>query len=1153
LKYFHDLPIKTKLLSVFSLILFLFVIVIGYNLYSSNLINNRLNQIVASGAEKIKLAARINQNVLEIARAEKNILLSQEEEDVEGYASFTLSTRKEMQMRRERLHKLSDEKGKKLIYQFSIVWERYLLVNQQIIMLSKLNSMDSAIILSSSEGRQLIDKAQTLMGAIVAHNETQLDRHQYISDQILADSSRNTLIFLSGILVISITTMTLIAQHLSRRIIRLMDSTAAIAAGNLLVPIEKYANDEVGDLSDSIRNMQQVLHKVDEERSANQWRSNNLVQLNTVMEGGQIIMNLLATKIIEQLCHSIDAKLGTLYIVNNQDDSNLLELASGYGFSADARVTPQFLLGEGLVGQAAKESQPLLLDDIPEDYIKIRSSLGETVPRHLALFPCHYEEGLIAVIEFGLLQPLDENQLAYLTEAMYAVGAAIVATQTRVKLKEALLKSQASAEEAQAQQEEMEVLNEELEEHNQLLGIEKKKVEQAQHQLQKKVDELAQSIRYKSEFLTNMSHELRTPLNSLLLLSRGLANNKTGNLNDEQVEFAQVIYQSGNDLLAMINAILDLSKIDAGHMAPQLEPLLVKELAEALRLGFQHVAADKGLELQVRVESESPESIQSDRMRLEQILKNLLSNAMKFTEKGRITLSFAPVPSDKHYALAISVTDTGIGIAKDDQERIFEEFQQIDGSISRKYAGIGLGLTISQRMVDLLGGEIQLVSEADQGASFIVLLPQQAPPITTTESDVLLKPMSLPLRPEPAVIILDDDRKQIKPSDRSLLIIEDDMAFAKILMSAARERNFKSLVAGTGEAGLELALIYRPDAILLDMMLPGMNGLQVLGRLKGSIDTRHIPVHIISVHNPDPNVLIKGAIGYQQKPVSAEDLKGVLKRLETVIDRKTRNILVVEDNRSNRKAIIKLIGTGIIHSDEAATGAEALQALSEKKYDCMILDLGLSDMDGEELLEQLSASEIESPPVIIYTGRELSHEDEMKLRAYTDSIIIKDVRSEERLLDEVMLFLHRVVADLPDQSRSKIELLYNNEALLQNKKILVVDDDMRTLFALTSILSEQGMQVLKAERGEKALTLLEENTDIDLVLMDIMMPELDGYQTIQHIRKQARFSKLPIIALTALAMPQDREKCLQAGANDYMAKPVDKDGLISLLRIWLYR
>jgi signal transduction histidine kinase/ActR/RegA family two-component response regulator len=611
----------------------------------------------------------------------------------------------------------------------------------------------------------------------------------------------------------------------------------------------------------------------------------------------------------------------------------LLELASGYGFSADARVTPEFLLGEGLVGQAAKESQPVLLDDIPEDYIKIRSSLGETVPRHLALFPCHYEGESIAVIEFGLLQPLDENQLAYLTEAMHTVGVAIVATQSRVKLKEALVQSQALTEEAQAQQEEMEALNEELGEHNQLLDIEKKNVEQAQHLLQNKVDELAQSIRYKSEFLTNMSHELRTPLNSLLLLSRGLADNKTGNLNDDQVEFAQVIYQSGNDLLALINAILDLSKIEAGHMELRLEPLLVQELAETLRLGFQPLAADKGLELQVRVESESPESIQSDRMRLEQILKNLLSNAMKFTEKGSITLSFAPVPSDKHYALAISVTDTGIGIAKDDQGRIFEEFQQIDSSISRKYAGIGLGLTISQQLVGLLGGEIQLVSEVDQGTSFTVLLPKQVPAITTTESNVLLKPTSLPLRPTPAAISLDDDRKQIKPSDRSLLIIEDDMAFAKILMSAARERDFKSLAASTGEAGLELASIYRPNAILLDMMLPDMNGLQVLGRLKDNLDTRHIPVYIISVHNPDSNVLIKGAIGYQQKPVSAEDLEGVLNRLETVIDQKTRNVLVVEDNRSNRKAIIKLIGTGIIHSDEAATGAEAHGEFTLKQVD----------------------------------------------------------------------------------------------------------------------------------------------------------------------------------------------------------------------------
>jgi CheY-like chemotaxis protein/two-component sensor histidine kinase len=673
--------------------------------------------------------------------------------------------------------------------------------------------------------------------------------------------------------------------------------------------------------------------------------------------------------------------------------------------------------------------------------------------------------------------------------------------------------------------------------------------------------------KYKSEFLANMSHELRTPLNSLLILSRMLADNKEGNLTEEQTESATVIYNSGNDLLSLINEILDLSKIEAGRMEVNLKKVVIKNLADNISANFRHMLVDKGLSLEINVDENMPEFIKSDDKRLEQILKNLLSNAIKFTKKGGVTVGFSPASRSVNLfrsglvpesSIAIKVTDTGIGIPADKQRIIFEAFQQADGSTSREYGGTGLGLSISRELASLLGGEIQVESEPGKGSSFTLYLPvelekKSSPVKPVNNAAVETKAAQRTPSRSSSDIRIKDDREQIKDNKNVILIIEDDPNFAKLLMDQCHEKKYQALVALDGEAGLKLAAEYLPLAVILDLHLPGMDGWAVLDGLKENPDTRHIPVHIMSVDESSIEAFRKGAIGYLTKPAKKEELDTAFSTIEEISSKKIKNLLVIEDDRNLRDSVIKLIGNGDVHSKGAASGSEAMAELKSNKYDCMILDLGLPDMTGFELLKKLEEEEVTIPPVVVYTGRELNREEDMELRKYADSVIIKGVRSEERLLDETSLFLHRMVGKLPEIKKKMILNLYDSDEMFRGKKILLVDDDMRNVFALSQLLSQKGFKVLKAENGLKALEILDREENIDLVLMDIMMPELDGYETTKRIREQERFFNLPIIAFTAKAMKQDSEKCLAAGANDYMSKPVDINRMLSMMRVWLYR
>ena len=704
------------------------------------------------------------------------------------------------------------------------------------------------------------------------------------------------------------------------------------------------------------------------------------------------------------------------------------------------------------------------------------------------------------------------------------------------------------------QQEELQMTNEELEEQTQSLEEKNKEVEASKNDIEQKTKQLEISSKYKSEFLANMSHELRTPLNSLLILSKDLSENRKKNLDEVQVESAEIIYKSGHDLLVLINEVLDLSKIEAGKMAINIEKLSLRNFIANIIRDFKHQAEQKGLEILCKQADNLPEFIYTDSQRLNQILRNLLSNAIKFTEKGSVLINLEP---NTENTLRISVSDTGIGISEDKQAAIFEAFQQAEGGTSRKYGGTGLGLSISRELAKLLEGEIKVKSNLDKGSTFSLIIPYEIYAAEESQNEIPLKPVSNAPRSEIDSRFLNyptikDDRDTINSDDKIVLIIEDDQNFASILLKQANKKGFKCLSASSGEDGLVLAAKFKPQAIILDMGLPGIKGRQVLTELKTNSSVRHIPVHIISADDRSLEPIREGAVEYLMKPIAKESLEQAFNRIQNFVDRKIKKLLIIEDSENSRKAIKVLIGSGDVKCYEAATGKEALELFEHNHIDCIILDIGLPDMTGFELIQKLGDLKGHNlPPIIVYTGKELTKEENNLLHKYAESIIIKGIKSEERLLDETALFLHRTISNLPKSKQMMINNLHDKEAIFHSKKILLVDDDMRNVFALSKILQERGMEVIKSEDGKNALKMLEVHSDIDLVLMDIMMPEMDGYEAMKQIRSQIKFRNLPIIALTAKAMKDDKQKCIDAGANDYITKPIDVERLLSLMRVWL--
>ncbi|GAA0769819.1 response regulator [Brevundimonas olei] len=920
-------------------------------------------------------------------------------------------------------------------------------------------------------------------------------------------------------------------------------------------------------------------------RARQEWLHEGQVGLGVAMMGDQSL---------EQLGDSILAYLGRYAGVQAaalfKGEGGLYRRIAALGVPSDAPVAERFGPREGLLGQVAADGQILTLSDVPEGYLTIGSALGRDKPRHLVIAPARADGAVNAVLELGFLHTPDERLMALLEETGPAIGTALRSARYRAQLQNMLEETQRQAEELQVQSEELRVSNEELEEQGRALKESQTRLEQQQAELEQtnsqleeqaqlletqrddlergasaltlKARELEQASQYKSDFLANMSHELRTPLNSLLILSKLLADNPEGTLSEEQVNYARTIQSSGNDLLALINDILDLSKIEAGHIQARPEAVSMQRLTEDVRQLFQPVADDRGLAFEIELDA-GADLMETDRQRLEQILKNLLSNAFKFTEIGGVKLGISAQPGDR---IAFAVSDTGIGISPEQQTGIFEAFQQADGTISRRYGGTGLGLSISRELARLLGGRITLESRVGEGSVFTLTLPRayDAAQVAPRETPVPAPHVSSPSEPPPerrqsVSASIEDDRDHLAGTRRLLLVVEDDDRFAAIVRDLSRELGFQCIVAGTAQEALKLAKRHRPSAVVLDVGLPDQSGLTVLDVLKRDDDTRHIPIHVVSAEDHSQTALSLGAIGYLVKPVKREDLAEVLRTLEDTLTRTVRRVLIVEDDLVQRDAVSRLLASGDVETVGVGTAAECLEQLRTQTFDCMVLDLTLPDASGFSLLETLSREGGHGfPPVIVYTGRDLSPDHEQQLRRYSSSIIIKGAKSPERLLDEVSLFLHQVVSELPPEQQKMIRKARNRDAVLEGRRILIVEDDVRNVYSLTNVLEPRGALVEIARNGKEALEALEQaSTDpskaVDLVLMDVMMPVMDGLTATREMRKDPRWKMLPVLMLTAKAMPDDQERCMAAGANDYMAKPLDVDKLLSLVRVWMPR
>jgi CheY-like chemotaxis protein/signal transduction histidine kinase/CHASE3 domain sensor protein len=923
-------------------------------------------------------------------------------------------------------------------------------------------------------------------------------------------------------------------------------------------------------------------------RRREDWLQSGHIALGSAILGDQHVEQL-GNNILEFLAGYLDAVAGAVFV----GGSDAFKRVSTYGVPKNAPVPIEFTSGEGLLGQAAAEKRPKLIGEVPDGYLTFGSSFGQDKPKHLVILPGSVDGSVNSVIELGFLRPVDETAMSLLTQASASLAIAVRSAAYRSELQNLLEETQRKSEELQTQSEELRVSNEELEEQGRALNESQVRLEQQQIELEQtnsqleeqslqlekqrddlerangaaqlKARELEQASQYKSDFLANMSHELRTPLNSSLILAKLLADNPDDNLTDEQVKFAKTIQSSGNDLLNLINDILDLTKIEAGHIDIRPEPVSVMRLTTNIRQLFEPVAQDKQLDFDIEVAPECPPVIETDLQRLEQVLKNLLSNAFKFTEKGKVRLSVGLADDGR---VALSVSDSGIGIADEQQHSIFEAFHQADGTISRKYGGTGLGLSISRELVRLLGGSIHLQSHLEQGSTFTITIPKNYDPanvasrgisypvVTAQAASVREEPRNAPIERQRLV---DDDRAASSDAKPILLVIEDDDTFATILRDLSREMGFKTLVAGTALEALDLARQFMPSAIVLDVGLPDQSGLSVLDRLKRDVRTRHIPIHVVSGGDHAETAFSLGAMGYVLKPVQREQLVAVLQKLEHKLHQKVHRVLIVEDDEVQRDAMSKLLSSHHVETVAAGTAAECQRLLKEQTFDCMVLDLSLPDASGYSLLETLSQeSAYAVPPVIVYTGRDLSADDEQRLRRYSKSIIIKGAKSPERLLDEVSLFLHQVVSKLPDEHQKMIRKARNRDAILEGRRILLVEDDVRNVYALTNILEPRGAVVEIARNGQEALDKLQNaerqiGSKIDMVLMDVMMPVMDGLTATKEIRKNPQWKKLPVITLTAKAMPDDQQRCIEAGANDYMAKPLDVEKLLSLVRVWMPR
>jgi HAMP domain-containing protein/CheY-like chemotaxis protein/signal transduction histidine kinase len=972
----------------------------------------------------------------------------------------------------------------------------------------------------------------------------------------------------------------LLAANLTNQVRAIAEVATAVTKGDLTRSIQVEARGEVSELKDNINAMIGNLRATTERNNEQDWLKTNLAKFSRMLQGQRDLVTV-GKLLLSELAPLVNAQQGIVYVMDGPTEgAHLRELAT-YADEADSEMGPRrYAIGQGLVGQAAADRQRVLITDVPDDSIRVASGLMQTRPRNVIVLPVLYEGHVKAVMELASLSGFTASHLAFLEQLTGSlIGVVLNTIEATMRTEGLLTQSQQLAGELQAQQTELQQTNEELANKAKLLAeqnaeVERKnqEIELARRALEDKAAELALTSRYKSEFLANMSHELRTPLNSILILGQQLSENGDGNLTTRQVEFATTIHGAGTDLLNLISDILDLSKIESGTVTVECEDLLFTHLRETIERNFRHEADARKLSFTTDFDHRLGRAITTDSKRLLQVLKNLLSNAFKFTEHGgvRIHVGIAnggwapehPTLSQVPAVVEFSVSDTGIGIPPEKQRIIFEAFQQADAGTSRKYGGTGLGLAISRELAHLLGGEIRLSSVAGSGSTFTLYLPLQyvgaayargvlQGPAKISTPQPVFQPVVLPIASREEI---PDDRDDLGSGEPILMVVEDDPHYARVLVNLAKERGFKVLLARTGADALILARKYPLAAVSLDVFLPDMLGWTVLNQLKRSSETRHIPVQVLTVEDERQYGLERGAFAFLTKTGTTQELETALDRLMNFTTTKVRRLLVVEDDPAEQMSVTELLGHADIEILTATTGAEALATMRSQSIDCVVLDLRLPDMSGFELLEQVQTDEaLRRLPIIVFTGRDISDAEESQLKKSAKSIVLKGVRSPERLLDETALFLHRVVADLPPAKQAMLQALHEGDEPLTGRKVLVVDDDIRNIFALNSLLERHHMNVITATNGQEAIKLVEGTEDLSLVLMDVMMPEMDGYETMRRIRQQSRFRMLPIIALTAKAMKGDREKCLEAGASDYVAKPVNTDQLLSLVRLWLHR
>ncbi|MBL7717225.1 MAG: response regulator [Flavipsychrobacter sp.] len=974
-------------------------------------------------------------------------------------------------------------------------------------------------------------------------------------------------------------------EETSRRITVMEGITRELASGNYEARSLDDAKDELGRISEALNNMAIALETNFNELERRNWLQSGAVQISNAMRGEKFLQAV-STKIINAVATYLEAPVATLYTTDAEMN---LRLRASYGSENAPRG---IAAGQGITGQAVSNKETIIISDLPPGYLHISSSLGNTSPVCVIALPLLYGGETIAVIELALLHEPTETEIAFLNNNAENLAIGINAANSYEHLQELLEETQAQAEELQAQhneleninaeleaqteklqaseeelkvqQEELQEANAELEERSRLLEERNQQIVEKNVEVQKKAEELALSTKYKSEFLANMSHELRTPLNSILLLSRLLKENNDKNLTPDQVEYAQVIQSSGHGLLALIDEILDLSKIEAGKMELEYERVAIQDIAQDINGLFDAVAREKGLEFSIHTAEGVNEVIETDKMRLEQVLKNLLSNALKFTKDGSVQLHIASDPL-RTGNISFSVSDTGIGIAKEKQSAIFEAFQQEDGSTRRKFGGTGLGLSISRELARLLGGDISLHSEQGKGSTFTISIPgsqklkkeQEAVREPETEKEPVVAPPATDSAANEFISTeipenIPDDRERITATTKTILIIEDDVHFAKALLEYTRKKGYMGIVAVRGDEGLQLARQYKPLGILLDLQLPIKSGWQVMEELKTDSATRHIPVHIMSSHSVKKESLMKGAINFIDKPVAIEQMQEIFSKLEHVLNRTNKKVLIVEENPKHAKALAYFLESFNITSEIKKTVEQSVTALTNHA-DCVILDMGIPDQHAYDTLEQVKKTPgLENLPIIIFTGKSLSMTEEQRIKQYADSIVVKTAHSYQRIIDEVSLFLHIVEENKTKKDNGSGKKLGALNEVLKQKTVLIVDDDVRNIFSLTKALEKQNMNVLTAIDGKEALQKLNDHMGIDIVLLDMMMPEMDGYETARAIRSRSQWRHLPVIAVTAKAMSGDREKCIQAGASDYITKPVDVDQLLSLLRVWLY-